>query len=122
MCRCDDRRHLLERFEMVDLARKVVGIGSVGTRAFTVLAPGRDEQDPLFLQVNEATASVLEDHLRKSRYRQHGERVVQGQPMMQAASDIYRGWAKGADVTALLLAPAPRYEGLCVGESMLPKA
>jgi uncharacterized protein (DUF2252 family) len=95
----DDRRHLLERFQMVDLARKVVGVGSVGTRAFIVLLQGRDDQDPLFLQVKEATASVLEDHLPKSRYKQHGERVVQGQRMMQAASDIYLGWTKGADVT-----------------------
>ena len=91
----DDRRHLLERFEVIDVARKVVGVGSVGTRAFIVLLQGRDEQDPLFLQVKEATASVLEDHLPKSRYKQHGERVVQGQRMMQAASDIYLGWTKG---------------------------
>ena len=91
----DDRRHLLERFEVVDMARKVVGVGSVGTRAFIVLLQGRDEQDPLFLQVKEATASVLEDHLPRSRYKQHGERVVQGQRLMQAASDIYLGWTKG---------------------------
>jgi uncharacterized protein (DUF2252 family) len=95
----DDRRQLLERFRFVDLARKVVGVGSVGTRAFIVLLEGRDEQDPLFLQVKEATASVLEDHLPRSRYKQHGERVVQGQRMMQAASDIYLGWTKGLDVT-----------------------
>ena len=94
----DDRRHLLERFEVVDLARKVVGVGSVGTRAFIVLLQGRDAADPLFLQVKEATASVLEPYVRKSRYRQHGERVVQGQRMMQAASDIYLGWTKGLDV------------------------
>jgi uncharacterized protein (DUF2252 family) len=94
----DDRRRLLERFEIVDAARKVVGVGSVGTRAFIVLLQGRDEQDPLFLQIKEATASVLEAYLPKSRYRQHGERVVQGQRMMQAASDIYLGWTKGLDV------------------------
>jgi len=94
----DDRRHLLERFEVVDMARKVVGVGSVGTRAFIVLLQGRDAQDPLFLQIKEATASVLEPYLGKSRYRQHGERVVQGQRMMQAASDIYLGWTKGLDV------------------------
>jgi uncharacterized protein (DUF2252 family) len=93
-----DRRHLLERFEVIDVARKVVGVGSVGTRAFIVLLQGRDQQDPLFLQVKEATRSVLEDHLPKSRYRQPGERVVQGQRMMQAASDIYLGWTKGVDV------------------------
>ncbi len=93
----NDRRHLLERFQVIDLARKVVGVGSVGTRAFIVLLQGRDAQDPLFLQVKEATASVLEAYLPKSRYRQHGERVVHGQRMMQAASDIYLGWTKGVD-------------------------
>ena len=98
---------LLERFKVVDVARKVVGVGSVGTRAFIVLLQGRDDGDPLFLQVKEATASVLEDHLPKSRYTQHGERVVQGQRRMQAASDIFLGWTTGAGhVAVLLLAPA----------------
>ncbi len=86
---------LLERFEVIDVARKVVGVGSVGTRAFIALLQGRDEQDPLFLQVKEATRSVLEDHLPKSKFKQPGERVVQGQRMMQAASDIFLGWTKG---------------------------
>ena len=95
----EDRRQLLERFQIVDVARKVVGVGSVGTRAWIVLLQGRDGQDPLFLQVKEASSSVLEDHLPKSRYRQPGERVVQGQRMMQAASDIFLGWTRGADVT-----------------------
>lgn len=81
------------------MARKVVGVGSVGTRAYIVLLQGRDQHDPLFLQVKEATASVLEGHLPKSGYKQHGERVVAGQRMMQAVSDIYLGWTKGADVT-----------------------
>jgi uncharacterized protein (DUF2252 family) len=98
----DDRRRLLERFELVDMARKVVGVGSVGTRAFIILLQGRDQGDPLFLQVKEATASVLEDHLPKSRYRQPGERVVQGQRMMQAASDIFLGWTKGAEADRYL--------------------
>src|SRR5215213_3438732 len=93
----DDQRQLLERFELVDVARKVVGVGSVGTRAFIALLQGRDQRDPLFLQVKEATTSVLEDHLAKSRYRQHGEPVVSGQRMLQAASDIYLGWTKGVD-------------------------
>jgi uncharacterized protein (DUF2252 family) len=93
-----DRRQLLERFQVVDAARKVVGVGSVGTRAFIVLLQGRDEQDPLFLQIKEATSSVLEEYLPRSRYRQHGQRVVEGQRMMQAASDIYLGWTKGLDV------------------------
>ena len=109
----DDQRQLLERFEIVDVARKVVGVGSVGTRAFIVLLQGRDQHDPLFLQVKEATASVLEGHLPKSRYKQHGERVVHGQRMMQAASDIYLGWTKGrGGQPALLLAPAAGHEGL----------
>ena len=102
----DDRRHLLEKFQVIDAARKVVGVGSVGTRAFIVLLQGRDQQDPLFLQVKEATASVLEDHLPKSHYKQPGERVVQGQRMMQAASDIYLGWTKGVQAEPLpVLAP-----------------
>ena len=91
----DDQRHLLERFQIVDMARKVVGVGSVGTRAFIVLLQGRNAHDPLLLQVKEATASVLEAFLPKSRYQLHGKRVVQGQRMMQAASDIYLGWTKG---------------------------
>ena len=93
-----DMRHLLGHFEVVDVARKVVGVGSVGTRCFIVLLQGRDASDPLFLQVKEATTSVLEEHLPRSRYRQHGQRVVQGQRLMQATSDIYLGWARGVDV------------------------
>jgi uncharacterized protein (DUF2252 family) len=94
-----DVRFLLEQFEVVDAARKVVGVGSVGTRAFIVLLQGRDAGDPLFLQVKEATSSVLEGHLPRSRYRQHGQRVVQGQRLMQAASDIYLGWTRGVDTS-----------------------
>jgi uncharacterized protein (DUF2252 family) len=92
-----DRRHLLEHFEIADMARKVVGVGSVGTRAFIVLLQGRDADDPLFLQIKEATASVLEDHLPHSRFAQPGERVVHGQRMMQAVSEIFLGWTKGAE-------------------------
>ncbi|HLH82885.1 MAG TPA: DUF2252 domain-containing protein [Trebonia sp.] len=94
-----DRRHLLEQFEIVDVARKVVGVGSVGTRAFIALLQGRDAGDPLFLQAKEATASVLEAHLPRSRYRHHGQRVVHGQRLMQAASDIFLGWTRGVDVS-----------------------
>ena len=90
-----DRRLLLERFRIVDVARKVVGVGSVGTRAFMVLLEGRDTGDPLFLQVKEATRSVLEDHLPNSRFRTPGQRVVEGQRLMQSASDIFLGWTKG---------------------------
>ena len=117
----DDRRHLLERFQVVDVARKVVGVGSVGTRAFIVLLQGRDQQDPLFLQVKEATGSVLEDHLPKSRYHQPGERVVQGQRMMQAASDIYLGWTKGAEANRYLYWRQLRdMKGSAVVEAMAP--
>jgi len=90
----EDQRRLLDRFQIVDMAHKVVGVGSVGCQAFIVLLQGRDAHDPLFLQVKEATASVLEPCVRKSRYRQHGQRVVVGQRMMQAASDIYLGWTR----------------------------
>jgi hypothetical protein len=93
----DDRRNLLERFRVVDVARKVVGVGSVGTRAYIVLLQGRDRDDPLFLQVKQATRSVLEDHLPKSRYKSSGERVVQGQRMIQAVSDVFLGWYSGRD-------------------------
>jgi uncharacterized protein (DUF2252 family) len=128
----DDRRHLLERFEVLDVARKVVGVGSVGTRAFIVLLQGRDQHDPLFLQVKEATASVLEGHLPKRRHKQHGERVVYGQRMLQAASDIYLGWGRGridanrhyywrqlrdmkgsADVEAMAPVALEFYAGIC---------
>ena len=90
-----DRRLLLEKFSIVDMARKVVGVGSVGTRAWMVLLEGRDSGDPLFLQVKEATRSVLEDHLPNSRFHTPGQRVVEGQRLMQAASDIFLGWTKG---------------------------
>ena len=117
----DDRRHLLERFDVVDVARKVVGVGSVGTQAFIVLLQGRDQQDPLFLQVKGATASVLEDHLPKSRYDQPGERVVQGQRMMQAASDIYLGWTKAPRENRYLYWRQLRdMKGSAVVETMAP--
>jgi uncharacterized protein (DUF2252 family) len=117
-----DRRHLLEKFEVIDLARKVVGVGSVGTRAFIVLLQGRDEQDPLFLQVKEATTSVLEDHLPKSRH-QPGSRVVHGQRMMQAASDIYLGWTKGVQAGRFLYWRQLRdMKGSVVVEAMVPMA
>jgi uncharacterized protein (DUF2252 family) len=117
----EDRRHLLERFQVVDVARKVVGVGSVGTRAYIVLLQGRDQQDPLFLQVKEATKSVLEDHLPKSKYRQPGERVVQGQRLMQAASDIYLGWTKGAQENRYLYWRQLRdMKGSAVIENMVP--
>ena len=87
-----DRRKLLEEFELMDFARKVVGVGSVGTRAWIALFFGRDGSDPLFLQLKEAEESVLEEHIGRSVYKNHGQRVVVGQRMMQAASDIFLGW------------------------------
>jgi uncharacterized protein (DUF2252 family) len=87
-----DRRHLLERFRFVDAARKVVGVGSVGTRAWIGLFVGRDNDDPLVLQFKEAQASVLEPFLGKSQFANHGQRVVEGQRLMQAASDLMLGW------------------------------
>ena len=89
-----DRRHLLENFDYVHAARKVVGVGSVGTRAWILLMLGRDGQDPLFLQAKEAQESVLERFVGKSRYPNHGQRVVAGQRLMQAASDIFLGWQR----------------------------
>jgi len=93
----EDRRHLLDRFRFVDAARKVVGVGSVGTRAYVVLLEGRDQDDPLFLQVKEAGASVLEGHVASNTYEHHGHRVVAGQRLMQAASDIFLGWFRGTE-------------------------
>ncbi|WP_327418191.1 DUF2252 domain-containing protein [Streptomyces sp. NBC_01233] len=89
-----DRRALLEDYRMVDMARKVVGVGSVGTRCWILLLLGRDGQDPLFLQAKEADTSVLAPHIGASRYRNQGERVVSGQRLMQAASDIFLGWER----------------------------
>jgi uncharacterized protein (DUF2252 family) len=89
-----DRRHLLEEFRLTDFARKVVGVGSVGTRAWIALMLGRDEQDPLFLQMKEAETSVLEKFVGRSQFENHGERVVIGQRLMQAVSDIFLGWVR----------------------------
>ena len=89
-----DRRYLLEQYEYADMARKVVGVGSVGTRCWIVLMFGRDESDPLFLQVKEAEASVLSRFVGASAYTNMGERVVAGQRLMQASSDIFLGWQR----------------------------
>jgi len=93
-----DRRRLLERFRYVHAARKVVGVGSVGTRAFICLMLGRDGDDPLFLQFKEAQSSVLEPFLGHSEFASHGQRVVEGQRLTQAASDIMLGWIKTTGV------------------------
>jgi uncharacterized protein (DUF2252 family) len=94
-----DRRHLLEGYDFTDMAHKVVGVGSVGSRAWIILLLGRDDEDPLFLQAKEAQTSVLEPFLGKSEYENSGQRVVAGQRLMQAASDIFLGWqrVKGVD-------------------------
>jgi uncharacterized protein (DUF2252 family) len=89
-----DRRELLESYRYVHAARKVVGVGSVGARTWILLMIGRDGGDPLFLQFKEAQASVLEPFLGKSEFEQHGQRVVEGQRMMQAAPDVMLGWER----------------------------
>jgi uncharacterized protein (DUF2252 family) len=94
----EDRRGLLDRYEFVDLARKVVGVGSVGTRAWVMLLIGRDAGDPLFLQAKEARPSVLEPFAGKSEFGNQGKRVVQGQRLMQAASDVFLGWVRTTGV------------------------
>jgi uncharacterized protein (DUF2252 family) len=126
--------HPLEEFRYVHAASKVVGVGSVGTRCYVVLMVGRDQKDPLFLQVKEAQASVLERFLGASEHKHHGQRVVMGQKLMQAASDIFLGWVRvrdpdgsphdyyvrqlhdwkgGADVERLRVAGTTLYARLC---------
>ncbi len=113
----NDRRMLLEQFRFVDMARKVVGVGSVGTRAWILLMLGIDGGDPLFLQAKEAQPSVLAGFLGKGDYANEGERVVRGQRLMQAASDIFLGWERATrtrrrPAPRLLRPPASRLEGL----------
>jgi uncharacterized protein (DUF2252 family) len=91
----EHRRDFLERYRFVDVALKVVGVGSVGTRCFIIVLQGRDENDPLILQAKEATASVMEPHLQPSLHDHHGKRVVVGQQLMQGTSDIFLGWTRG---------------------------
>ena len=122
----NDRRALLERFRYVHAARKVVGVGSVGTRAWIVLMLGRDESDPLFLQFKEAEASVLEPFLGKSTFNNHGQRVVEGQRLMQAASDIMLGWIRVTDLDGVSRDFYMRQlwdgKGSAIVESMNPQA
>ena len=108
----DYRRHLLDRFQLIDAARKVVGVGSVGTRCWIALLDGGGDDDPLLLQVKEADASALEAHLQPSAYENHGHRVVEGQRLMQAASDLFLGWTRDPARPRLLLATTARHEGL----------
>ncbi|MFF9011716.1 DUF2252 domain-containing protein [Streptomyces sp. NPDC014870] len=126
----EERRLLLDRFHYVDAARKVVGVGSVGTRCFILLLQGRDDGDPLILQIKEAGPSVLEEYLPPTAYRHQGQRVVRGQRLTQAASDIFLGWMTGpekrhfywrqlrdmkgsAEVEAMSPAMLRAYAGLC---------
>ena len=92
-----NRQVLFDRYRTVDVALKVVGVGSVGTRCWTVLFEGRDRDDPLFLQLKEPGRSALEGHLPASRYRNTGRRVVEGQQLMQASRDIFLGWTRGPE-------------------------
>jgi uncharacterized protein (DUF2252 family) len=119
-----DRRSLLEQFRYVHMARKVVGVGSVGTRAWIVLLLGRDGDDPLFLQAKEAQPSVLEEFAGPSEYRNSGQRVVNGQRLMQAASDIFLGWQRvtGYDGTQrdFYLRQLRDWKGSVEVEAMLP--
>ncbi len=119
-----DRQVLLKRYRLVDVARKVVGVGSVGTRCWVGLLIGRDQDDPLIIQFKEAGPSVLEDHLPPSEYRNSGLRVVAGQRLMQAASDIFLGWQR---VTGLDAQPRDFYvrqlrdwKAVVVAEEMRP--
>jgi uncharacterized protein (DUF2252 family) len=132
------QHHPLEEFRFVHAARKVVGVGSVGTRCYILLLMGRDEDDPLFLQIKEAGPSVLEPFAGASQYHHHGERVVAGQRLMQAATDIFLGWQRmkgldgrvhdyyirqlhdwkgGAEVDRLLVPGATLYARFC-GETL----
>jgi uncharacterized protein (DUF2252 family) len=120
-----DRKHLLEDFRFVHIARKVVGVGSVGTRAWIVLMLGRDGQDPLFLQAKEAQASVLEPFVGKSRYANHGQRVVEGQRLMQASSDIFLGWNRLAGFDGVVrdfyIRQLRDWKGSWAPEAMVPQ-
>jgi uncharacterized protein (DUF2252 family) len=128
------QHHPLEEYRYIHAARKVVGVGSVGTRCYILLLIGRDDRDPLFLQVKEAQASVLERFVGKSEYPHHGERVVAGQRLMQGASDIFLGWQRikgldgvsrdyyvrqfhdwkgGADAESMLVPGANLYSRIC---------
>jgi uncharacterized protein (DUF2252 family) len=93
-----DRRTLLNRYTFIDMARKVVGVGSVGTRCWIVLLTGRDDDDPLLLQIKEAPPSVYAEFLGASGYENQGQRVVAGQRLMQQASDIFLGWQRTAGI------------------------
>lgn len=121
----DDHRQLLEQFRPADMARKVVGVGSVGTRCWIVLLLGKDDQDPLLIQVKEAGDSVLAEHVGSSEYRNGGRRVVAGQRLMQATSDIFLGWerAQGIDgrTRDFYIRQLRDWKGIVEPQSMVPE-
>ncbi|MEV4947394.1 DUF2252 domain-containing protein [Streptomyces sp. NPDC053755] len=120
-----DRRALLEDYRLADVARKVVGVGSVGTRCWIFLLLGRDDQDPLFLQAKEADTSVLAAHVGASHYRNQGERVVSGQRLMQAASDIFLGWERVDGIDGrkrdFYVRQLRDWKGIAMPETMSPR-
>jgi uncharacterized protein (DUF2252 family) len=120
-----DRRALLQDYRLADVARKVVGVGSVGTRCWIFLLLGRDGQDPLFLQAKEADTSVLAAHVGASRYRNQGERVVSGQRLMQATSDIFLGWERVDGIDGrqrdFYVRQLRDWKGIAMPERMRPK-
>ncbi|MGW7098702.1 DUF2252 domain-containing protein [Streptomyces sp. NPDC054838] len=116
----EERRLLLDRYRFVDAARKVVGVGSVGTRCYIVLLTGRDERDPLFLQLKEAVPSVLEAHLPAGGHDHHGHRVVAGQRLMQATGDIFLGWTTGPEGRHYYCRQLRDMKGSAVVETMNP--
>ncbi|KUN79835.1 DUF2252 domain-containing protein [Streptomyces griseoruber] len=120
-----DRRFLLESYRVADVARKVVGVGSVGTRCWIVLLLGRDDEDPLFLQAKEADESVLAPYAGSGGFRTQGERVVSGQRLMQATSDIFLGWERTTGIDGrrrdFYVRQLRDWKGIAVAESMSPK-
>ncbi|GAB7103590.1 DUF2252 domain-containing protein [Streptomyces phaeofaciens JCM 4814] len=120
-----DRRFLLESFRLADIARKVVGVGSVGTRCWIVLLLGKDDEDPLFLQAKEADESVLAPYAGATRFRTQGERVVAGQRLMQATSDIFLGWERTTGIDGrrrdFYVRQLRDWKGIVVAENLSPK-
>ncbi|OKJ69419.1 DUF2252 domain-containing protein [Streptomyces sp. CB02261] len=120
-----DRRALLSEYRLVDVARKVVGVGSVGTRCWIFLLLGRDDRDPLFLQAKEADSSVLAAHVGASAYRNQGERVVSGQRLMQATSDIFLGWERVDGIDGrrrdFYVRQLRDWKGIAAPETMVPR-
>lgn len=98
MSTCSSLQHLLDQFELVDVVRQVVGVGSVGMRVYLLLLEGPDGDDPLFLQMKQAGPSVYARHVAASRHTNHGQRVVTGKRLIQSATDIFVGWTEADDI------------------------